>query len=173
MISREGAGPPLVLLHCLGVDRTMWRLAAPGLTESFEVITFDFPGHGSAPQSAAPVTIEGLSEDLLHVLDELDLPQVHLGGISLGGIVAQDFAARHADRVDRLVLIDTTPCYTDEMQLLWRERAMTARTRGVAAMTGGLLEIWFSAEAVAKNGAAVRYVSERFAAASSEGYARA
>lgn len=164
---------PLVLMHCLGVDKAMWPIAAPGLTDHFEVIGFDFPGHGQAPLQDAPLSIEGLSASLLDLLDRLRLERVHLGGISLGGIVAQDFAARHPSRVGKLILIDTTPCYADDMRRLWGERAHTARTQGVAAMAGALLDVWFSPAAVAANGPAVRYVRECFATTSGEGYARA
>ena len=172
-VTRVGHGPPLVLMHCLGVDKAMWPLAAPGLTDHFETIAFDFPGHGAAPLSDAPISIESLSADLLALLDRLALPKVHLGGISLGGIVAQDFAARHPARVAKLVLIDTTPRYTDEMRRLWAERAGTARDHGVGVMANGLLDVWFSPTAVAANGPAVRYVRDCFARTSGEGYARA
>jgi 3-oxoadipate enol-lactonase len=173
VVTRSGRGAPLVLMHCLGVDKTMWPLAVPGLADQFELIAFDFPGHGKADLSDGPISIESLSDDLVRRLDALGLQKVHLGGISLGGIVAQDFAARHPARVDKLVLIDTTPRYTDEMQHLWAERAATARNRGVAVMTDGLLDVWFSPAAVAANGPAVRYVRDCFARVSGEGYARA
>ena len=172
-VTRLGHGPPLVLLHCLGVDKAMWPLAVPGLTDHFEIIAFDFPGHGAAPVSEAPISIERLSADLLVLLDRLALPNVHLGGISLGGIVAQDFAVRHPARVAKLVLIDTTPRYTDEMRQLWADRAATARDRGVDVMANGLLDVWFSPAAVAADGPAVRYVRDCFARTSGEGYARA
>lgn len=151
----------------------MWSLAAPGLTDAFEVITFDFPGHGTAPVSSEEVTIAGLSDALAQWLDDAGLAHVHLGGISLGGIVAQDFASRYPDRVDRLVLIDTTPRYTDEMRTLWAERAATARSAGVAAMADALLAVWFSPAAISANGPGVRYVRSCFDTVSGEGYARA
>ena len=73
----------------------------------------------------------------------------------------------------RLVLIDTTPRYVDEARQMWVERARAARTAGVPSLIDGLLKIWFTDGFAAKNPPAVRYVRDRFAKASGEGYALA
>ena len=52
-----------------------------------------------------------------------DISHAHIAGISLGGLIAQSLAATKPDMVDRLVLIDTTPRYTDELRSMWAERA--------------------------------------------------
>jgi pimeloyl-ACP methyl ester carboxylesterase len=99
--------------------------------------------------------------------------RAHLGGISLGGLVAQHFAATHPDRVDRLVLMDTTPRYTDEMRAAWHVRAAQARKDGVASLLDALLPIWFTGDFIARNPPAVKYVRDTFARDSGEGYALA
>src|SRR5262249_26502209 len=48
-VHRKGTGPAVVLLHCLGVDHSLWDLAAAGLEESFTLLSYDFPGHGETP----------------------------------------------------------------------------------------------------------------------------
>jgi len=48
-VSRKGSGPPLVLLHCLGVEHRLWDFAAAGLERDFTLISYDFPGHGGTP----------------------------------------------------------------------------------------------------------------------------
>jgi pimeloyl-ACP methyl ester carboxylesterase len=73
--------------------------------------------------------------------------------------------------VRKLVLIDTTPRYTDELRAMWRDRAATARKRGVAALTPGLLDIWFTPAAVQANTPQVSYVRQTLDAASGAGYA--
>jgi 3-oxoadipate enol-lactonase len=172
-VVRAGRGPPLVLLHCLGVDRRLWEIAAAGLQDRFELVSYDFPGHGTTPVPQRPYTIEDLSEQLASLLEQERLARVHLAGISLGGLVAQCAAANNPDIVDRLVLIDTTPRYTDDMRAAWHERAAVARARGVAVMTDRLLDIWFTPDCLAGNGPAVRYVRECFACCAGEGYALA
>jgi 3-oxoadipate enol-lactonase len=93
--------------------------------------------------------------------------------ISLGGLNAQDFAARHPALVSRLILIDTTPRYTDDMRAMWAQRAATARDKGVATLVDGLLKIWFSADAIAKDLDGVRYVRSALSRCDGEGYALA
>ncbi len=172
-VVRVGRGPPLVLLHCLGVDRRLWEIATAGLHDRLELVSYDFPGHGTSPVPGRPYTIEDLSEQLASLLERESLARVHLAGISLGGLVAQCAAANYPNMVDRLILIDTTPRYTDDMRSAWHERAAVARARGVAAMTDRLLDIWFTPDFLAGNGPAVRYVRECFASCAGGGYALA
>ncbi len=75
--------------------------------------------------------------------------------------------------VDRLILIDTTPRYTEQLRAMWAERAATARNHGVKAMVDGLLPIWFTPDAIADETPAVRYVRAALRNTSGEGYALA
>lgn len=171
-IHATGAGPPLVLLHCLGVDHRFWDFAAP-LSGNFSLLRYDLPGHGETPVPSGRYGIADLSEQLFAVLEAHGVGCASLAGISLGGLIAQHFAANFPDRVDKLVLIDTTPRYTDELRAMWVERAATARTAGVAAMVPGLLKIWFSDACLAQDPAGIRYVRETLQKTSGEGYALA
>jgi 3-oxoadipate enol-lactonase len=171
-LHRSGSGAPLVLLHCLGVDHRFWDFAA-GLAADFTLLRYDLPGHGVTPVPAEPYGIEDLSTQLAAILRGNNIRRAHVAGISLGGLVAQHLAAHQPDLVERLVLIDTTPRYTDDMRAMWAKRAATARTDGVAALVGGLLKIWFSAKFLAQDPPAVRYVREQLARTSGEGYALA
>lgn len=172
-LHRSGRGPAVVLLHCLGVDHRIWDATTQALSETHEVIRYDFPGHGDSPVPARGYSIEDLSAQLRDALAAAGLNTVSLAGISLGGLVAQHFAAVNPDRTARLILVDTTPRYSDMLRGMWAERAATARGKGVAVMTGPLLDIWFTPAFVAKNASGVRYVRECFARASGEGYALA
>jgi 3-oxoadipate enol-lactonase len=163
---------PLLLLHCLGVDRRFWDFAAP-LASEFRLLSFDLPGHGETAVPAAPYTIEDLAELCAEVLRREGVPRVHVAGISLGGLIAQRVAANYPAMVDRLVLIDTTPRYTDELRTMWAVRAKGAREHGVSSLVEGLLPIWFTTEAIAANVPAVRYVRDTFTRCSGEGYALA
>src|ERR1700731_3385831 len=172
-LHRAGSGPELVMLHCLGVDHRLWDIAAAGLAHDFTVSSYDFPGHGEAPLPAGRYGIEHLSAELGAVMARAGIERAHIAGISLGGLVAQHFAATQPARVDKLVLIDTTPRYTDESRRMWAERAAIARSTGVASLIDGLLRIWFTDAFVAADPAAVRYVRETLRRCSGEGYALA
>lgn len=169
---KKGSGPPLILLHCLGVDHRFWDFAKP-LAQDFTLYRYDLPGHGVSPLSQGAYSIADLADQLAAIMNEQAIARAHIGGISLGGLIAQDFAARYPERVDRLVLVDTTPRYTDEMQQMWAERAATARAKGVAVMVDALLGIWFSKQAIARNDAGVAYVRETLTRCNGEAYALA
>jgi 3-oxoadipate enol-lactonase len=169
---REGDGPPLVLLHCLGVDHHFWDFAKP-LSTDFTLFRYDLPGHGASAAPPSGYSIADLSGQLAGLIEEHKTGRVHLAGISLGGLIAQHFAATRPELVDRLILIDTTPRYTDEMRSMWAERAATARQTGPASLIEGLLKIWFTAAAIERNGAEVQYVRSTIGKCSGEGYALA
>ena len=173
VLHRRGQGAPLLLLHCLGVDHRLWDIAAAGLEDGFTLLSCDFPGHGEAPPADGPYGIAELSAQTAALMQREGIARAHVAGISLGGLVAQHLAAARPELVDRLVLIDTTPRYTDAMRANWAVRAATARTKGVAAMTDSLLPVWFTDAAVAANGPAIRYVRDCFARCSGEAYALA
>jgi 3-oxoadipate enol-lactonase len=171
-VVREGDGDALILLHCLGVDHHFWDFAAP-LRTDFAICRYDLPGHGTSAVPTAGYDIEDLSEQLAAIMHANNIGRADLAGISLGGLIAQDFAARHPALVSRLILIDTTPRYTDDMRAMWAQRAATARDNGVAVLVDGLLKIWFSADAIAKDLDGVRYVRSALSRCDGEGYALA
>jgi 3-oxoadipate enol-lactonase len=167
-----GSGPPLVLLHCLGVDHRFWDFTAP-LAAKFTLLRYDLPGHGETPLPREPYQISDLSAQLAALLQAKGIYRASVAGISLGGLIAQHFAANHPRNVEKLVLIDTTPRYTNELRAMWVERAATARTAGVAGMVSGLLKIWFSDACLVRDPPGVYYVRETLQKTSGEGYALA
>jgi 3-oxoadipate enol-lactonase len=172
MLHRTGSGRPLMLLHCLGVDHKFWDFAAP-LAGKFALLCYDLPGHGTTPVPDWSYGIADLSAQLADILRAEGITRVSLAGISLGGLIAQHFAAYYPQSIDRLVLIDTTPRYTDELRAMWVERARTARNVGVGAMVPNLLKIWFSDACRARDPPEVRYVRQVLLKTSGEGYALA
>jgi pimeloyl-ACP methyl ester carboxylesterase len=169
-VHRKGAGPTLVLLHCLGVDHGLWDIAAAGLEDSFTLLSYDFPGHGETRVPDRGYSIEDLSRQLTAVLAREGISRAHVAGISLGGLVAQHFAATNPALVDRLVLIDTTPRYVDEARQMGGARASRAHG-GRPVVDRRPLEVWFT------DGFAARIrrpcaVRDRFES-SGEGYALA
>ena len=171
-VHRQGSGPAFVLLHCLGVDRHFWDFAAK-LSADFTLVTYDLPGHGKTAVPTHGYGVEDLSEQLAALLRRHDIARAHIAGISLGGLIAQCLAANHPEMVDRLVLIDTTPRYTDELRAMWAERAASARNAGVSTLIDGLLKIWFTPASIADNTPAVRYVRAALQRSPGEGYALA
>ena len=105
----RGDGPPLLLIHGLGYARWGWEPVADDLARSFRVLLFDNRGIGESDAPPGPYTVAELAGDALQVLDEAGVERAHVVGTSLGGMVAQELALSHPERVDRLVLACTTP----------------------------------------------------------------
>jgi pimeloyl-ACP methyl ester carboxylesterase len=88
---RAGEGPPLVLLHGLGMSRTVWRPVVPLLAREREVIAVDLPGFGASPPG--PRTLRGLADAVAALCDGLRLDRPDVVGNSLGGGVALHLGA--------------------------------------------------------------------------------
>jgi 3-oxoadipate enol-lactonase len=104
----HGDGPPLVLVMGIGYDSSLWTLAqVPVLSTQFQVILVDNRDAGRSSKPHQPYTIAEMADDLAGLLDALGIQRSHLLGLSMGGMIAQEFALRHRDRLDRLVLAGT------------------------------------------------------------------
>lgn len=104
----HGVGPPLVLVMGIGYDSSLWTLAqVPALSTQFRVVLVDNRDAGRSSNATYPYRIADMADDLAGLLDALEIPTSHLLGLSMGGMIAQEFALRHADRLDRLVLAGT------------------------------------------------------------------
>lgn len=107
--SQTGDGPPLLLIHGLGYARWGWEPLVPLLEPHARVIDFDNRGIGESDVPPGPYSAQEMMADALAVLDAAGVRSAHVVGTSLGGMIAQELAAAHPDRVDRLVLMSTTP----------------------------------------------------------------
>ncbi|HEV7890326.1 MAG TPA: alpha/beta fold hydrolase [Pyrinomonadaceae bacterium] len=97
-----GEGPAVVLVHGGLVDSRLWDAQMKPLSKHFRVVRYDLRGFGRS--AAATVSFSPL-EDLRALLDFLKIEKASLVGLSLGGIIAADFALEHPERVERLVLV--------------------------------------------------------------------
>lgn len=100
----HGSGQPLVLICGLGGDHAFWQASIPILAAHYQVIVYDPRGSGQTDAPDEPYTIALLADDLASLLDALHLPQVHVLGFSMGGLVAQAFALAYPHRTTKLIL---------------------------------------------------------------------
>jgi pimeloyl-ACP methyl ester carboxylesterase len=90
---RSGSGPPLLAIIGMSGSQLSWGEPFLGaLRAHFEVITYDHRGVGDSSRMEAPFTIADLARDAAGLLDALELDSVHVLGISMGGMVAQELA---------------------------------------------------------------------------------
>ena len=106
---RRGEGPPLVLVHGLGYARWGWEPVADLLAERFDVVLLDNRGIGESDAPPGPYSAAEMAADVVRVLDEAGIARAHVLGTSLGGMIAQELALGAPERVEKLVLVCTTP----------------------------------------------------------------
>lgn len=104
-----GKGDPLLLIHGLGYGRWGWGRFRDHLAENYTVISFDNRGIGESSVPPGPYTATAMASDALAVLAAAGVERAHVAGTSLGGMIAQELAIDNPERVDRLVLMSTTP----------------------------------------------------------------
>ncbi len=104
----HGQGPALILIEGLGVATWLWENQLPALAEHFTTLVYDNRGVGRSDKPPGPYSIEQMAEDLAGLMDGLEVARAHILGVSMGGFIAQEFALRYPQRVDKLVLAATS-----------------------------------------------------------------
>lgn len=103
---RAGQGPVLVLLHTLRTQLDLFEKVVPELAERYTVYALDLPGHGYSDIPEAKYDAAFFADAAEGFLDSLDLQDVLLAGVSIGGTISLILAARHNPRVARVVAIN-------------------------------------------------------------------
>lgn len=106
---RRGSGPLLLLLHGIGSNSRSFRHQMAELSDSWTVVAWDAPGYGRSDDPVGPFTLADLADRAVGLLDELEVEQAHVLGVSMGGVIAQLVYHRHPTRVRSLILADTNP----------------------------------------------------------------
>lgn len=100
--------PLLVLSNSIGTDLHMWDGQIAALSEHFRVLRYDARGHGASSVPPGPYSLARLGEDVIELLDALGVQRAHFLGLSLGGFVGQWLALNAPQRIERLVLANTS-----------------------------------------------------------------
>jgi 3-oxoadipate enol-lactonase len=129
-VAEHGAGKPLLLLHSLLADRSVFDRVVPVLAHSRRIIVPDLPGFGGS--SSAGSTIDGIADRLAGLFDAMSLGgDTDVLGNGLGGFIASTLAIRHGGRFDRLVLAGTGIGFSDQGRASFHVMAERVRGHGM------------------------------------------
>jgi 3-oxoadipate enol-lactonase len=133
-----GAGEPLVLIMGLGGDHLSWAFQIAALAERYRVVAFDNRGAGQTDAPDLPYTTRMMAEDTCGLMDALGVDRVRVVGVSMGGMIAQELALRHPERVRALHLgctLARPDAYLAALSASWRElRVQMGRETALRAM---------------------------------------
>ncbi len=100
----QGQGKPILLIMGLGYTAHMWHRTRPRMAKDFRTIAFDNRGVGRSEAPAGPYSIPLMASDALAVLEAAGVESAHVFGVSMGGMIAQEFAFQYPTRVRSLIL---------------------------------------------------------------------
>jgi len=140
----QGDGQALVMIHGVGMELGMWDPMAAALARQHRVIRYDMLGHGGSAKPAGPYALSDFVDQLQRLADALDLESFDLVGFSMGGLVAQGFAVRHADRLHRLILLNTVFRRSAEERAAIAARVKEVKTGSFGPSVDAAIERWFT-----------------------------
>ena len=117
----HGHGDPVLLIMGLGATLELWHRVTPMLSGQYRTILFDNRGAGRSDAPPGPYSIPQMADDALAVLDAAGAPTARVFGASMGGMIAQELALNHPERVRSLILGCTAG---------WRQSGGAGRSRG-------------------------------------------
>ena len=136
-ISGPVNGMPLVLLHALGTDLSIWEDLLPLLPQSLRILRLDLRGHGKSDAPPPPYPMGALIRDVETAMEHFGLRDAAILGVSLGGLIAQGLAVKRLDLVRALILSNTAAKIGSPA--LWQARGVEIAETGLTAYAPGAM----------------------------------
>jgi len=134
----------VTLVTGIANDLTMWDGQMPVLEPRFRVLRYDLRGHGGSGPTGGETTIDQLVQDLVALLDSQKIQRTSLVGLGLGGAIAQAFAIRHPQRVDKLMPCCCRAQMVPDFAAMWHKLRDTVRQDGFESIVEQTVQRWFS-----------------------------
>ena len=160
--------PVLILCNSLGCTLHMWDGQIPQFTQHFRVLRYDRRGHGKSGVPSGAYTMEMLGRDALAVLNAANVHKAHWCGLSMGGMVGMWMGANASDRVERLILSNTSAYF--ENKQIWNDRLAAAKEKGLQGLLQGTIERWFTADFREREPQKVQTIADMFLGTKLDGY---
>lgn len=147
----EGKGEPVVLIHGVGLDHTMWHKQINELSKCLRVIAYDMLGHGKSEKLRGPYTLSQFVDQLSGLLHYLNVKTCHVVGFSMGGMVAQAFALKNRSKMKTLTLMSAVANRTAEQRSAILKRVNEVKIKGPDSTIEPAIQRWFNKEFLQAN----------------------
>ena len=134
----SGSATPIVFLHGVGSDKSVWRRQLAHFGQTRRAIAFDYPGYGDSDPASEGATREDYADAIISAMHELGVDRAHVCGLSLGGVIAIAMHHAGADRCGSLILADTFAVHPDGRAIY--ERSL-AGSRDLPAMAEARVDV--------------------------------
>jgi pimeloyl-ACP methyl ester carboxylesterase len=146
--SEAGAGAPVILLHGVGLDHSLWQAQCTALRRRHRVIAYDLLGHGASPPITEDASLGDFVDQLARLVAALvpDGQSFTLVGFSFGGLIAEAFTLKAPERIAGLAIIASVFDRSEEERAGVAGRLRMASHDGPQLLIDAALERWYSPE---------------------------
>jgi (E)-2-((N-methylformamido)methylene)succinate hydrolase len=141
--SRCGNGPSIVLLHGVGMNKSVWAPEVNLLCENFDVLIYDMWGHGESDLPNRELNLTDYTKQLVDLLKELEIDSAVVAGHSMGALIALDFAINNPDACLSVCALNAVFNRSTEQSAAVKKRAADLAAGGVSVNLSETLERWF------------------------------
>lgn len=159
-----------MFLNSLGTDFRIWDDVVPVFSEIGNVLLSDKRGHGLSDVVDDTDSIQDFAEDVVELLDDLEIENVIMIGLSVGGMIAMELTQMIPEKIQKLVLCDTRHQIGNDDG--WDQRIWIVRQKGMEAISSDVMKVWFSNDFRKSQKEMVRGYQNMLERVSAQGYIR-
>jgi len=148
LLNKKDQKVPLVFIHGVGLTHEIWKPQIDYFKD-YTTLSYDILGHGKTPLKKTNISFDDFSEQLIKLINELNFQKIHLVGFSIGSLVARNFATKHSDRLQSLILLGSIYKRSEEQQKIVNDRFNLAKKNHTLSKQA--LKRWFTDKYLEKN----------------------
>ena len=148
LLNKKDQKVPLVFVHGVGLTHEIWKPQIDYF-KNCTTLSYDILGHGKTPLKKTNISFDDFSEQLIKLINELNFQKIHLVGFSIGSLVARNFATKHNDRLQSLILLGSIYKRSEEQQKIVNDRFNLAKKNHTLSKQA--LKRWFTDKYLEKN----------------------
>ena len=148
LLNKKDQKVPLVFVHGVGLTHEIWKPQIDYFKD-YTTLSYDILGHGKTPLKKTNISFDDFSEQLIKLINELNFQKIHLVGFSIGSLVARNFATKHNDRLQSLILLSSIYERSEDQQKIVNDRFNLAKKNHTLSKQA--LKRWFTNKYLKKN----------------------